>query len=78
MQRTSKVPKKPPRRPPDEVRGLELAKRKSKIRNQREEINKLKRSIKLKDLAIEAKDLVIGRLNSANNYLSMTAKSEGE
>jgi hypothetical protein len=43
------VPKKrtkTPRRPPDQVRGLELAKSKTKIRTQKEEIDKLKRSIK--------------------------------
>jgi hypothetical protein len=43
------VPKKrakTPRRPPDQVRGLELAKHKLKIRTQKEEIDKLKRSIK--------------------------------
>jgi hypothetical protein len=43
------VPKKratTPRRPPDQVRGLELAKHKLKIRTQKEELDKLKRSIK--------------------------------
>jgi hypothetical protein len=62
------VPKKrakPPRRPPDQVRGIELANSKTKIRNQKEEIDKLTRSNKLKD------DLIT-RLNMANKYLSKT------
>jgi hypothetical protein len=40
------------------------------------EISKLKRSNKLKDLEIEAKNLIITRLSTANDYLTKTAKSE--
>jgi hypothetical protein len=50
-------------------RGLELAKHKQKIRNQKAEIDKLKR-------ALRAKDSLVGRLQKANNYLSRTAEPE--
>jgi hypothetical protein len=69
MQRTSKVPKKPPRRPQDELRGSELAEHKLKIRNQKEEIDKLKRSI-------NAQRNHAARLEGMVKYLTRTAESE--
>jgi hypothetical protein len=66
------VPKKrvkTPRRPPDQVRGLELAKHKLKIRTQKEEIDKLTRSIK-------TQNVLIARLEGMVKYLTRTAKSE--
>jgi hypothetical protein len=50
-------------------KGLELAKHKQKIRNQKEEIDKLKR-------ALRAQNGLVSRLQNANNYLSRTAESE--
>jgi hypothetical protein len=68
MPRTSRVPEKSSRRPPDQVRGLELAKHKLKIRNQKEEIDKLTRSIK-------AKSELVARLEGMVKYLTRTAES---
>jgi hypothetical protein len=58
--------------------GLELAKHKAKIRHQKEEIDKLKRSNKLKDLELAAKADFITKLSNAYNYLNKTAKSEAD
>jgi hypothetical protein len=56
MQSASKAPNKPSRRPPspnkpsrqplDQVRGVELANSKRKIRSQKDEIHKLKQAIR--------------------------------
>jgi hypothetical protein len=58
--------------------GSELTQHKQKHRMLRLEIRKLKQSNKLKDLEIEAKNLIITRLSTANDYLTKTAKSEEE
>jgi hypothetical protein len=50
-------------------KGWELAKHKQKIRNQKEEIDKLKR-------ALRAQNGLVGRLQNANNYLSQTVEPE--
>jgi hypothetical protein len=67
LKRTSPAPSKPPR---PGNKALERAKQKLKIRNQKEEIDKLKRSLK-------ARDTTIVNLQKANDYLSKSA-SDGE
>ena len=69
MPRTSRVREKPSRRPPDQVRGLELASHKAKIRTQKEEIEKLKRALKTQ--AVE-----LTNLKKSNDYLLKTAEPE--
>jgi hypothetical protein len=69
MPRASRVREKPSRRPPDQVRGLELAKHKLKIRNQKEEIDKLKR-------ALRTQGVELTNLKRANDYLLKTAEPE--
>jgi hypothetical protein len=64
--------------PPPSPGGLELAQHKTKHRKLREELDKLKRSNKLKDAIIAGKDVTIANLSNANNYLSKTAKYEDE
>jgi septal ring factor EnvC (AmiA/AmiB activator) len=68
MPRTSTVPKESARR--DKL-GLELASHKAKIRNQKEEIDKLKRSIK-------SQNVLVARLEDMVAYLTRTAKSGGD
>jgi hypothetical protein len=66
----NKIPKtraKKPRRPPDEVRVIELAKSKLKIRNLKDEIEKLKRSAQIRDL-------LVTRLEGMVKYLTKTAE----
>jgi hypothetical protein len=63
------MPRTSPRRPPDQVRGQELAKHKKKLRDKREEIDRLKRSGK-------AKDEIITRLQMANDYLIKTGTEQ--
>jgi hypothetical protein len=48
----------------------QAAKRNQRHRMLRLEISKLKRSNKLKELELEAKDVIIQRLVNANNYLT--------
>ena len=67
-----------PRASPEPDEGSELTKHKLKHRMLRAEIDKLKRSNKIKELEIEAKNLIIERLSNANNYLSKTVKYEDE
>jgi hypothetical protein len=62
----------------EEDQILELTKQKLKIRNQKQEISKLKQSNKLKQLELEAKNVIITRLVNANDYLSRTAKPEAD
>jgi hypothetical protein len=58
------------------TRELELTLQKTKLRNHRIEIAKLKQSLKLKKIELEAKDGIITRLLNANDYLTRTAKPE--
>ena len=68
MPRTSTAPKELTRL--DKAR-IELAKHKMRIRNQKKEINKLKRSIK-------DHGVIVANLRKANDYLVRTADSAGE
>jgi hypothetical protein len=82
MPRSSSAKDKPPNQ---DARGIELAQHKKKLKNVREEVANLKRSVKTGDLniellkkAIEDRDELMKRLVNANNYLTRTAKSEDE
>ena len=68
MPRASKVPNK---LSPQDNRGLELARQKLKIRNQKDEIDNLKRSFKQRDRHIAG-------LQMANNYLNKAIPSSDE